>query len=176
MPIHITLATDHEEEYATQALLIALLDEYDLSAWQFTDEVHIKRGAKPRSHPLLTLNTIHIDDPDTLLATYNHEQLHWYLDGHRDATLAATDTFQAMYPDAPIGAPEGGPDRATTYLHLVVNYLEYISLIDIIGPSRARAVMLGHCETLYTWAYGTVLDDFEQVGEVIIEHGLHPDD
>ena len=171
--MHITTENDSETEQITAQMLADLLREHNLSTWTFTEGVHIAGGAQLHSHPTLTLNTRHIDDPDLLLATYIHEQLHWYTDSKREYVFAAMEALQALYPDAPVGLPEGGgPEPGDTYLHLVIGWLEYSALIHLIGQSRARDVMNFWCEDHFTWVYAQVMDDYEKIGGIIHKHEL----
>lgn len=81
-------ATPAEE--ATRWQLERLLDQYDLSPWRFTGVVEIEQGVIPHSHPVLTLSTRHVNDDLLLLATYVHEQSHWYFATNAGVTEAAT--------------------------------------------------------------------------------------
>lgn len=73
------MAHGGEAETRTAEQLQRLLDRDDLHPWQFTDAVIIDEAAIPHSHPVLTLRTRHLDDDRLLLATYLHEQFHWFI-------------------------------------------------------------------------------------------------
>ena len=49
----------------------------------------IETGVIPHSHPVLTLNTQYIDRDTLQIATFVHEQLHWFFDAHAAATDSA---------------------------------------------------------------------------------------
>lgn len=66
----------------------------------------IDANAIPSSHPVLTLHTRHLDSGDLLLATFLHEQLHWYLMSCPDERMEpAFEGLRARFPNAPVGHP-----------------------------------------------------------------------
>src|SRR5262245_53037606 len=75
--IRLQSGTPIEERGRDQ--LRRLLRAYDLHKWLFTRDVLIQSGVIPHSHPVLTLNTRYVDDDTAQLATFVHEQLHWFL-------------------------------------------------------------------------------------------------
>src|SRR5689334_16523468 len=78
--ISIELAHNSIREQQAKAQLERLLDEYDLSSWIFTRKTRIEDGTRPHSHPILTLNTRYITNDRLSLASFVHEQIHWFLD------------------------------------------------------------------------------------------------
>lgn len=52
-----------------------------------------------------------------LLSSFVHEQLHWILLARVRQALAAMAELQAVFPEVPVGYPEGAVDRSSTYLH-----------------------------------------------------------
>ena len=149
-----------------------LLQTYDLSRWLFTHKVLIQSRVIPHSHPVLTLNTRYIEDDTAQLATFVHEQLHWFLTEHagRQEMDTANSDLRKLYPKAPTEPPEGARGEESTYLHLIVCYLELQSLTELIGENRARE----HLASIdhYTWVYRTVLADAGRIGELVTRHGL----
>ena len=89
--VTLTYAHDSEWERAAGVQLLALLARYDVSRWRFTSAVAIADKAIPHSHPILTLSTRHLDDDGLLLATYLHEQLHWFLEQHFEGGMRAIE-------------------------------------------------------------------------------------
>src|SRR5580765_554879 len=77
--IKIALKAGTKAEQDTKAQLERLLKKYDLSKWIFTKSILIDAKEIPHSHPILTLSTRHLLDDDLLLATFVHEQLHWFV-------------------------------------------------------------------------------------------------
>lgn len=164
MAISISLANGSEPEVKTRERLLALLERYDLSKWEFTCQVCIDGKARiPYSHPVLTLNTRHVNDDAMLLATYLHEQLHWFVSG--PSWNAAIKELRGLYPSVPVGGSEGARNQYSTYLHLIVCYLEYKALIELLGADEARRVLerKGH----YKWIYASILRDYERIGEIV---------
>ncbi len=149
-----------------------LLHAYDLSKWLFTQEVLIQSGVIPHSHPILTLNTRYVDDDIAQLATFVHEQLHWLLTDHVDRAKidAATNELRTLYPQVPTTLPEGARGEWSTYLHLIVCYLELQVLTELLGEPRARQQL--ERWTHYTWVYRTVLTDTERIRSLVRRHGV----
>ena len=104
----------------------------------------------PHSHPVLTLNTRYLDDQHTAqLATFVHEQIHWFLADHMDCakTDAALTELRVLYPTVPTELPTGARGERSTYLHLIVCTLELQALTELLGAERTAAV--GALDPLY---------------------------
>lgn len=173
MTVELFLVTNSKREAKTRDLLLTLLRRYDLSKWQFTNQVRIEEGSRPHSHPVLTLNTRHSDDA-ILLATYLHEQIHWFVEAGKEKAVQAMEDLRRLYRSVAVGAPMGGQDEFSTYLHFIVCYLEYVALIELLGYSEAERVMNFLRKDHYTEIYSMVIRDFDQIGEVVKHHDLMP--
>ena len=127
--------------------------------------------------PEITLGTRHVNDPGQLLGTYIHEQMHWFLllAEKFEHAKQARDEFRRMYPVLPLKLPEGCGSAFSNYLHIQVNYLEYLGLIELLGVGEARGV-IERITTHYTKIYALVLLDKERIGEVMTRHNLIPVD
>lgn len=152
-----------------------LLEKYDTSRWHFTVRVVIDDNALAHSHPVLTLGTrFPVRSRVGVLSTFLHEQIHWYLAARREQCSAAIEQLRTMYPDVPDGSRGGARDERSTYLHLVVNWLENEGLRSIAGAEDAEATLRAACRgPVYTWIYRRVAEDREAIGNVIRRHGLH---
>jgi len=168
--IRLQSGTPLEERERDQ--LRRLLRTYDLHKWLFTRDVLIQSGVIPHSHPVLTLNTRYVDDDTAQLATFVHEQLHWFLTDHveRAKTNAALTELRALYPTVPTALPEGAMGERSTYLHLIVCHLELQALTALLGEQSARQQLQRW--THYTWVYRTVLAETERIGELLRRHGV----
>ncbi|MCH7697333.1 MAG: hypothetical protein IH865_00140 [Chloroflexi bacterium] len=173
-PLSISLANGTEREGRARDQLLRLLDLYNLRRWQFTNRVRIEQGVIAHSHPVLTVNTLHPDDDSLALSTYLHEQLHWFTWRRYRKARRALGDLRSRYPDPPIAFPEGAGDKGSSYLHYLVCYLEYWSMIEVVGPEEARRVMEARFESHYTEIYRTVLRDFEEIGEIVSRYDLLP--
>lgn len=138
--LEISLAQNLDDELAAKAQLERLLQTYDLSRWTFTHQIRIEKGSVPHSHPVLTLDTRYLNDDDSLLATYIHEQLHWFSFTRPEAVRSAIETLEQIYPTVPVGPPDGARSEFSTYLHLVICYLEYRAVAELTNLKRARKV------------------------------------
>ncbi len=171
--ITVRCAENADEEGQVRDELLHLLSRYDTSPWTFTTEVEIDRRAVPHSHPVLTLNTF--NRGYFLLASYLHEQLHWYAEEHSVAAMRCVDWTKSRYPDAPVGLPEGAHDEFSTYLHLVVNWLEVGALRALLGAEYAGELVGRMIEKgVYRWVYRQVLADFDEMTREYGSRGLLP--
>jgi hypothetical protein len=133
-------------------------------------------GGDTFSHPMLTLGNRFAENEDTLLSTYLHEQMHWYLwylgTPERDPVAPFFDELVRRYPEAPTELPDGARNYESTYLHLVINWLEVAATAEFIG--RHRAVAVADVQRSYRWIYRTVLRDWDALQELYERHGLVP--
>lgn len=168
----IHLAGVHEREVEVAKELIAISRKYDLRPWLFTRRVQIESGVIPHSHPTLTLHTLHVADPEKLLAVFLHEQIHWFLTSpeKRDAKEAALSQLREMYPRVPQSQDGGAADEESTYLHLLVNWLEFDALRQLLGIDKARQVV--EEKNVYEWIYGKVLKNNQELESIVEKHGL----
>ena len=139
----IDLDLDHARREAERVrdMLQALRRRHDLSRFEYTRMVRIVPGGDTFSHPMLTLGNRFAENEDTLLSTYLHEQMHWYLwylgTPERDPVAPFFDELVRRYPEAPTELPDGARNYESTYLHLVINWLEVAATAEFIGR-RAR--------------------------------------
>jgi hypothetical protein len=167
--VEITTKNNSDREKATAGLLEEVLSEYDLSPWIFTRQVVIEQMAIPHSHPVLTLNTRSSDKAD-ILDTFVHEQLHWYVEKYPEAEKKAIAEFRKRYKDVPYQNAAGARDEYSTYLHLIVCYLEYRSMATLIGEEEAKQLMWN--QTHYTWIYNKVIEDTAYLSKVLRKNGF----
>jgi hypothetical protein len=157
-------------------MLSALRRRHDLGRYEYTTIVRIVPGGDTFAQPVLTLSNRFADSEDTLLSTYLHEQMHWYLwylgTPERDMVAPFMDELVRRYPDAPTGPPDGALGYDATYLHLVVNWLEVAATSEFIG--RERAVAVARAQRSYRWLYRTVLRDWDLLGELYERHDIVP--
>jgi hypothetical protein len=168
--ISIDLAHGTGREQQTRATLEAVLAKYDLTKYTFTKHVVIEERAVNHAFPVLTLNARFAASPDELLSSYVHEQLHWHLrDRGRDQQEAVAE-LRRLYPNAPVGLPEGADSAVSTYGHLVDCYLEIVAARELIGSERTSAVIAD--KEHYTWIYATVLRDEKRISDLVDRHHL----
>jgi hypothetical protein len=172
--IDIALKAGSKDEQQTKAQLQKLLQTYDVAKWVFTRSVLIDEKSIPHSHPVLTLSTRHLKDDELLLSTFLHEQIHWFLTQNHKNTEEAKRELRGLFPKVPVSFPEGAKDEESTYLHLIVIYLEYRADREVLGELKARQVMEFWAKDHYTWIYKTVLERPRDIGNIVFKHKLVP--
>jgi hypothetical protein len=172
--IDIALKQGSKEEEQTKVQLQRLLKTYDLAKWTFTKAILIDEKSIPHSHPILTLSTRHLRDDELLLSTFVHEQSHWFLTQNHKNTETAKKELRVLFPSVPVSFPEGATDKESTYLHLIVIYLEYRADRELLGELKARQIMDFWATDHYTWIYKTVLERSREIGNIVFKHKLIP--
>lgn len=159
-------------ELATRDQLARLLATHDLGRWMATQEVLIAEGEIPHSHPVLTLGTRHLRDDELLLATFVHEQLHWFLGAREEAFGRARDDLRLLYPTVPVGWPDGAESAGSTYTHLIVCLLEIEAMQQLLGELRARQITEFWAHDHYQWIYRQVLTAPAPIAAIVRKHHL----
>ena len=151
----------------------SLRQQHDLRRFEFTSHVRIAPTELPHSHPVLTLNT-QLYDPEEILCEYLHEQMHWYTErlGCAGPESSLISELRRRYPQAPTVLPEGARDAYSTYLHLLVNWLEIEAAAHFLSRKRAEAIALG--KHYYRWIYRTVIADWVMLEELFRDHKVVP--
>jgi hypothetical protein len=167
-------AVQHQAE-RVRAMLLDARARFDLARFEYCKQVRIAPTEIPYSHPSVTLNTWVRDDLE-LLSMYLHEQMHWYVTWYSHVRAPQWrklfGRLRERYPSVPAVEAGGGNDEFSTYLHLLVNWLEIEAVSRFIDRDR----MLSHVRELpfYRWIYQTVIDDWEALGALYREQGLLP--
>jgi hypothetical protein len=158
-----------------RAMLLDARARFDLACFEYCKRVRIAPTEIPYSHPSITLNTWVRDDLG-LLSTYLHEQMHWYVTWyshvHAPQWRSLFEQLRKRYPSVPAAEAGGGNDEFSTYLHLLVNWLEIEAVSQFIDRDR----VLNHVRALpfYRWIYQAVTDDWEALGALYRERDLLP--
>lgn len=174
MTVVVTSKRGTVAEEATAQLLREVLEQHDASPWQFTDRVVIDERAIPHSHPVLTLSTrFPFRSPDGVLASYLHEQIHWQLVAQRRQVRSARRDLKALFSTVPNRAGGGAKTRRSTYLHLLVNWLEVEALTALAGTDARDAFLDATVDgPVYGWVYRQVRDRGPELGQILTGHGL----
>ncbi len=168
--IDISLHSESHREKSALIQLRQILDKHNLNDLIFTDKVIIQDHVIPHSHPILTLNTRHLENDDLQLATFIHEQMHWFIRPYNKSLFAAVSDLQRIYIKVPVKGGQGAINTYSTYLHLLINTLEYDSLVQVLGRKKARDVL--RQKDYYIWIYKTVLEDENRIRSLLMKHGL----
>ncbi len=155
------------ERQGADALRSALAGQ-DLRRYLLTDVVTVDEEIRGGfSHPLtLSPGTLLGLDPRAVLSTFLHEQMHWI---HAPGLDAATTEAASRWPDPP-PPPAGSYDAQSSWLHISVCSLEYVSLAEVIGEAEAVAVLRGRLH--YSWMYEQILADPAWARDLLMRHGL----
>jgi hypothetical protein len=172
--LEITLKRNTPDEARTRDQLRRLLATYDLSPWMYTTSIVIDERAIPFSHPVLTLHTRHAKDDELLLSTFVHEQFHWFLAERREPTELAITDLRKLFPTVPAGGIAGARDEYSTYLHLLVCYLEQQADLRVLGELKTKQVMAFWATDHYTWVYEMVIGRSREIGQIMRERKLLP--
>ena len=80
------------------------------------------------------------------LATYLHEQLHWFtlVPANHTAVRCAGARWRALYSEVPVNYPEGCGSERSKYLHFTVCYFIHKAMIELVGVERARRELGRH--------------------------------
>jgi len=168
--LKIRLANNSSTEKATEDLLRKMLEQYDLEPLVFTYDILIKDDAIPHSHPVLTLNGSMPGDYSSLLASFIHEQMHWYMSSRRGAMFAAIEELQREYPCLPNEKNKIARSEFSTYLHLIINMLEFQGIERFFGLEQAKMIISQ--KSYYTWIYKQVLERADCIVAIMSKHDL----
>ena len=171
----LTLKNDSDRERETKAQLEKMLEQHDLSKWIFTREIVIdEKTGIPHSHPVLTLNTNYTGKDLQLLSVFVHEQLHWFAIAHEEDRDRAIAELEQLFPDLPTQPPDGSSGRFSSYQHVIVCYLEFAALKELVGKEKAREVIELWAGHHYRGIYRLVLDQPDKIRAVVEKHNLLP--
>ena len=168
----LRLAHGNAREQAARAQFERVLAAHALGPWIQTREIVFEHGAIPHSHPVLTLNTRHTDDDGLFLSTLIHEQTHWWLARHPRQTEAAVAELKTMYPNLPVGYPEGADSADSSYSHLLVICIELDGVRKLLGESEEKRILAFWQDDHYRTLYRIVAADRERIHGVLGKHGL----
>ena len=173
--IEIDLTEAQKSAELVKDMLAKLRSTYDLAPYEYTKVIWIAPGEIQHSHPVLTLNTM-IRAEGPLLCSYLHEQMHWYVTWYSHANSsgwrAIFREIGEMFPSVPVAFPQGAHTEASSYLHVIVNWLEVESASYLLG--RAASEEIASKNFVYSGIYALVLEKWERLAELYREHNLVP--
>jgi len=174
--IAIDLTPARRNAERVRDMLVALRQRFDLTPFEYCKQVRIAPTETPFSHPRITLSSFVFNELD-LARMYLHEQMHWYVTWfshtHPQRWKELFARLRDRYPRVPAAFEDGGAqDEASTYLHLVVNWLE----LESVSRLFPREEVERHLRALpfYRWIYQTVVDDGQALGALYRELVMSP--
>ena len=172
--LDVELANKSEKEQLKYTQLKRIENAYDLSKWQFTNNIVIDDTAeRPHSHPKLTLTVSMPKNDGAFLSQYLHEQIHWFEDSRKTEVENVINDLKIKYPDAPTKGPEGARSKRSTYLHLAVCLLEYDALTEVLGEEKAHKIISINSKYFYKWIYQKVLTESGTIRDILVKHNLY---
>lgn len=160
---------------ALRETLVALHAEHDLARYRYAPRMRIAPSEIAHSHPVLTLNT-RVRGAEPLLSLYLHEQMHWYVTWYswvrKDDWQVIWAALRERYPEVPSVFPEGAHTPQSSYLHLIVNWLEIYAAGEFIG--RAKAIEIAAANFVYSGLYKIVLADWDALSRLYEANALVP--
>ncbi|PFA69138.1 hypothetical protein CN378_04460 [Bacillus sp. AFS015802] len=174
--IQITCKNNTVNEIRVRTELDFLIRKYNLKNYFFTDVVIINESADyPHSHPVLSLNTRHFGKENILLSTFIHEQIHWFAVQHFHRIKLAIEELKIIYPKVPVGYPNGARDEFSTYLHIIINWLELNALSVFLEKSEYEEVVNFLQRDHYRWIYHIVVSDHDVIKEILGKYEIQLD-
>ena len=174
--IQIICKNNTANEIRVRTELDLLIRKYNLKKFYFTDVVTIDETADyPHSHPVLTLNIRHSGKENILLSTFIHEQIHWFAVQYFPRMKAAVQELKILYPTVPVGYPTGARDEFSTYLHIIINWLELNALSVLLEKSEYEEVVNFLQTDHYRWIYHIVVSDHDVIKKILDKHEIQLD-
>ncbi|MDO9182636.1 MAG: hypothetical protein Q7U04_09520 [Bacteriovorax sp.] len=163
-----------------QSMIEDLISKYDLSKLRFRRNLLVLKSGRPFSpakEPSIyffaeSRSTDYTADKNRLLSTLIHEEYHAYLAQFPVELEKAKIMLMKLYPkeQLPSNKNEMADDLESTYLHLVVCWLEYDSIKKLLGQEEAKRII--STGSVYRWIYDRELESYEKIGAIIKDAGL----
>ncbi|MFD1736334.1 hypothetical protein ACFSCX_07125 [Bacillus salitolerans] len=173
MQLQIYCKNNSTNELKVKEMLLMFNKNEHIVKWIFTRNILVDELASiSYSHPVLTMNTRHVKNEGVLLSTYVHEQIHWYAVQNFDQLISVIDELKENYQQVPVGYPLGAKDEFSTYLHLIINFLEIRAIKQLLGRDKATDVIEYLIQDHYIWIYKTVIQDYHSLEKLLNHHNL----
>ncbi len=157
--------------FLTKQNLLQLAQVYDLSAFYYTTKIFVKDKVLTHSHPVLTINTKHAHFPKRILASFLHEEFHWWVLRKPKETEQAIKLIDRYYPKL----AAKGKVRHSLMKHVIVCYLEYRALKFVLNESEADKISQQNIrEKNYPWVYQEMLAKNELLESILAKSQLFP--
>jgi hypothetical protein len=158
----------------TRQNLEHLVQIYHLKPIFFTNKIVIESKVTPHSYPVLTLNTRFAEQPNKLLSVFVHEQLHWWSNKKKVEMKKAIREMKKVFPVIP---QEGiAKDGHSTYLHLIICFLEYQTMTHYLDKKEANRILKDFIQKdkIYPWINTQVYLKYKTLEAIIIKYKLSP--
>lgn len=106
------------------------------------------------------------------MSTYLHENIHGYLDAHQTKLADIIAVLKKRFPNVAVGYPEGARDEYSTYLHMVVCFLELDAIRQLLSEARYNKVINFWQTEHYTWIYKLIDEHDNEIAMLIKQHKL----
>ena len=175
--VSITTVNESDKELEIKNSLLSLQKKYDLSPWIITETVEVDEKARtPRSHPVLTMSTQdeYLKSDIKLLSSFLHEQFHWHvIKNGKPSKSEFRKQIKLEFPNVKFERPLGSGTEGGTLTHLIVCYLEYAVLSELVG--KEKAIQNLSTNKYYTWVYQTVInpENHNKLENLVNKFGLN---
>lgn len=156
-------------EIQTMRTVNTFIRKFELQDFIFTRQVTVDENAIPHSHPILTLNCRHNENPERLLLCFLHEQFHWYASSKRDSAMLAIEDLKSEFLNFSSNI-SGEEDAFSSYLHLIINWLELQAGKQFLGKKLAYDLISKM--DVYPKIYLEVIQSESTIEKILKRHGL----
>ena len=158
----------------TRQNLEHLVQVYHLKPIFFTNKIFIESKVTPHSYPVLTLNTRFAEQPNKLLSVFVHEQLHWWSNKKKVEMKKAMLEVKKVFPVLP--EERIAKDGHSTYLHLIICFLEYQTMIHYLEKKEADKILTDFIkkDKIYPWINTQVYLKYKKLDEIVRKYKLSP--
>lgn len=180
--VETALSLDIEERHAsadtaqTRMEILHLARKYDLSSFLYTKKIVIDpMMEKTKWKPIITLNTRYKDHPQRLLAQLLHEELHWWMNDHKQNVQVAIPELKSTFKGIP--QIRGAKDADSGARHLLICWMEFRALAKYFGEEEAIGVMEHFVkEKRFPWIYSRLIKDHRKVEKIVRKYEFIPDE
>lgn len=171
--VELTEVSPDRETALTKQNFFHLIQIYELRPFLYTYRINVEANVPARSHPVLTLNTKYASSPHKILAQWLHQEFHWWANSKPSHVRKAMQELKEIYPQIPHAKTE--TDKLS-YLHFIINSLEYQALTHLLGQKEAKTIIkeMVEEEKHYQWVYETVLEQDLRIKKILMKNQLLP--
>jgi len=171
--LKITLSGKNKErELKAKSQIERLVKTYNLERYILSSNITIEYHATPEAHTDIALNTLWVEDDDMALASFLHEQMHLIGNVKSREVEKTLRQLSNTYSNIPIGKFLGAKSTHSNYVHIIINFLEYKALREVLGKEKAREIIEKRANLIYKWIYKKVIEDYDKLQVLFSKNGI----